>query len=108
MRKHTYRPDLKSVVERVVRRMDDPLVRVDAPFNIESRMGDASWTGEPDQTTLGVAELAAIVGGALQNYRLRFDPMEDRSDLYRPFLVSGGDATPVDVFVRRRGSAGEA
>lgn len=108
MRKHTYRPDMKSVIERVVRNMDDHLVRVAAPFNIERHMGNAGWAGQPDQTILGVAELAAIVGGEVESYRPRFDPLDDECDLYRPFLVSCANAMPVDVFVCCRGIAGEA
>ena len=108
MSKHTYRPDAKSVAERIMRRMGDRPTGVDAPFGIEGRTGEVGWAGEPDQTILGVADLAAVVGGAVQSYRLRFDPVDDRSDLCRPFFVAGDRVLPVNVFVRRRGAAGQA
>lgn len=104
MIKHTYRPDAKSVVERLMGRFAVRL-DVDKALNIEALSGDADERVAP---VLGMDGLTAMLGDTLESYRLRFDPLDDDADLYQPMLVYGDQAVAVDVFVRRRGASGEA
>ena len=104
---HTYRPDMKSAVERVMRSL--ALCRdLDACPGVDGRMDGTGLPVWSAPAVLGVAELADLVGGALGGYHLRFDPTDDHADFCRPVLVRGDQAVAVDVFVRRRGTSGEA
>lgn len=107
MNKHTYRPDMKSVVERVMGTISGRS-DLNALLDVEKCVDEMELPGWSAPTTLGVAELADVMGRTLGSYSLHFEASKDRADQYRPMLVCGNRAVAVDVFVRRHGTSGEA
>lgn len=107
MNKHTYRPDMKSVVERIVGSLAGRR-DLDAILKTGGCTDGIGSSGPSAPAVLGGAGLADITDGLMRSYHLRFESTADRAGPYRPMLVFGDRAVAVDVFVRRGVTSGEA